>query len=225
MSIRLEYLGHSGFWITDGTHRVVIDPFLTGNPLATKTPADIACDWILLTHGHFDHTTDAEAIAKANGATIHATFELVSLFEKKGCQVSYGNQGGSITTPFGTVTLVPALHSSSFEGQYAGMPCGVIVTLGGVTVYHLGDTALFGDLALYGEIYQPDIALIPIGDRFTMGPRLASRAAEMIQPKLAIPIHYKTFEGMLVADAADFQPEGVPVRVLEPGEVLEYTGV
>ena len=222
MAITLEYLGHSGVWLSDGTHRVVIDPFLTHNPLARKKPADIACDWILLTHGHSDHTADAEAIAKANNATIHATYELAALFDKKGCKVSYGNQGGSIPTLFGSVTLVQAFHSSSFEGQYAGMPCGVIVTLGGVTVYHLGDTSLFGDLALLGEIFKPDIALIPIGDRYTMGPRLASRAAEMIRPKLAIPIHYKTFAGQLVDSAADFQPQGVTVRVMEPGETLSF---
>jgi L-ascorbate metabolism protein UlaG (beta-lactamase superfamily) len=116
---------------------------------------------------------------------------------------------------------VKATHSSSFNGRYLGMPFGVVVHLGGVTVYHCGDTGLFGDMKLIGEIYQPDIALVPIGDRFTMGPELATRAAELIKPKVAVPIHYKTFPP-LVQDASGFKPQGVKVKVLEPGEEWRY---
>ncbi len=102
-----------------------------------------------------------------------------------------------------------------------GMPCGVVVQLGGVTVYHLGDTTLFGDMKLLGEIYQPDIACVPIGDRFTMGPELATRAAEFIKPKVAIPMHYKTWP-VLVQDASAFTPAGLTVKVMEPGERWQY---
>ncbi len=102
------------------------------------------------------------------------------------------------------------------------MPCGVIVEIGDVTFYHLGDTGLFGDLKLFGEIFKPDVAMVPIGDRFTMGAELATRAAEMVRPKLAIPIHYKTMPHELVTDASEFRPEGVEVRVMEPGDVFEY---
>ena len=103
-----------------------------------------------------------------------------------------------------------------------GLPCGLIVNMGGATVYHCGDTALFGDMKLIGEIYKPDIACIPIGDRFTMGPELGTRAAEFIKPKVAIPIHYATFPGMLVPDASGFTPTGVEVKILEPGETWRY---
>jgi L-ascorbate metabolism protein UlaG (beta-lactamase superfamily) len=222
MQIKLEFLGHSGFWITDGRYRVLIDPFLSRNPLAKKKPTEIKCDWIVLTHGHSDHSGDAEEIAKQNGATIHAIYELADVFGEKGCKVSHGNQGGRVTTEFGSITLVHAFHSSSIEGRYAGMPCGIILEIGGVTIYHCGDTGLFGDMALIGEMFRPQIAMIPIGDRYTMGPRLASKAAELIQPKIAIPIHFNTFPDELVNDAGEFQPKGIEIRVMEPGDTLTY---
>ena len=224
MPITLEFLGHSGFLISDGQYRVVIDPFLSRNPLARKKPEEIRCDWIVLTHGHSDHSGDAEVIAKRNGATIHAIYELADIFNEKGCKVSHGNQGGQIKTEFGSITLVQAFHSSSIEGRYTGMPCGILLEIGGVTLYHCGDTGLFGDMALIGEIYQPQIAMIPIGDRYTMGPRTASKGAELIQPKIAIPIHYKTFPEELINDASEFQPKGIEVRVMEPGDTFDYPG-
>ena len=103
-----------------------------------------------------------------------------------------------------------------------GLPCGLIVNMGGATVYHCGDTALFGDMKLIGEIYKPDIACIPVGDRFTMGPELGKRAAELIRPKVAIPIHYKTWPEMLVTDISAFAPAGVEVKILEPGEAWRF---
>ena len=221
MGITLTFLGHAGFLLDNGSQRVAIDPFLTGNPVATMKPGDISCQSIVLTHGHADHFGDVVAIAKANGATVYAAFEICEYLGEQGVTCEPGNPGGKIDAPFGWVAFTQAFHSSSYNGRYMGLPCGVVVHLGGVTVYHLGDTSLFSDMKLLGEIYRPDIALIPIGDRFTMGPELATRAAEMIQPKVAIPIHYKTWP-LLKQDTKGFEPKIVDVKVLAPGEAWRY---
>lgn len=217
MSLTLTYLGHAGILLTDGTHAIAIDPFLSGNPRATMKPADVRCQFIALTHGHADHVGDTVAIAKANKATVFAAFEIAEYLGGQGVRTEPGNPGGQIAAPFGWVAFTQAFHSSSYEGRYMGMPCGIVASIGGRTVYHCGDTGLFGDMQLIGEIYRPDVALIPIGDRFTMGPELASRAAEMIQPRVAVPIHYGTFP-VLVSDASGFRPRDVDVKVLKPGE-------
>jgi L-ascorbate metabolism protein UlaG (beta-lactamase superfamily) len=221
MAISLTFLGHAGFLLDDGAHAVAIDPFLTGNPVAIAKPEDIHCQTIVLTHGHADHFGDTVTIAKANNATVYAAFEIAEFLGEQGITTEPGNPGGRITAPFGWVAFTQAFHSSSYEGRYMGLPCGAIVHLGGVTVYHLGDTALFGDMQLLGEIYKPDIALIPIGDRFTMGPELATRAAEMINPKVAVPMHYGTWP-LLAADATGFQPRFVDVKQLKPGETWRF---
>ena len=221
MAITLTFLGHAGFLLDDGSHCVAIDPFLTGNPVATKKPKDIRCKAVVLTHGHGDHFGDCVAIAKDNDATIYAPNEIAQYVSAKGCKAEPGNPGGKISGDFGWVAFTPAFHSSSYDDKYMGMPCGAVVHIGGVTVYHCGDTGLFGDMKLIGEIYRPDIALIPVGDRFTMGPELASRAAELIKPKVAVPMHYGTWP-LLVADPSGFEPKGVEVRVMKPGEVWKY---
>ena len=217
----LEYLGHSGFVISDGSHKVVIDPFLTGNPLAVHKPENIECDWIVLTHGHGDHIGDTVQIAQANNATVHCMYELSEYLAEQDVEVSPGNTGGGIDLGFGRSTLVQAFHSSSFEGRYLGNPCGVILELGEVTIYHVGDSGLFGDMQLFGDIFRPDVALIPVGDRFTMGPKLATIAAELISPRIAIPIHYKTFPELLISDSSEFQPRGIEVHVMEAGDVFD----
>ena len=221
MPITITFLGHAGFILEGDGHAVVIDPFLTGNPLAKTRPQDIQCQHIALTHGHADHLGDTVAIAKANNATVYGAFEIAEYVGGQGCNASPGNPGGKIDTPFGFIAFTQAFHSSSFEGQYMGMPCGLIIHMNGVTFYHCGDTSLFGDMKLLGEIYQQDIAGIPIGDRFTMGPALATKAAELISPEVAIPIHYKTFD-LLVQDASGFAPQDIAVRVLNPGQVWQY---
>lgn len=221
MSLTLTFLGHAGVLLEDGRHAVAVDPFLTGNPTAARQPAEVRCGHIVLTHGHGDHLGDTVTIARANRATVYASFELTEYLAEQGIATQPGNPGGRIATEFGWVAFTPAWHSSSYQGRYLGVACGAVIHLGGVTVYHCGDTGLFGDMALLGEIYRPDIALVPIGDRFTMGPELASRAAELIKPKIAIPIHYGTFP-VLVQDASGFRPTGVEVRVLRPGESLRY---
>lgn len=219
MSVNITFLGHAGFVLKASGHAVAIDPFLTGNPVAKHKPDDIKCGHIALTHGHADHVGDTVAIAKANGATCYGAFELAGYLEEQGCETSPGNPGGKIDTDFGYVAFTQAFHSSSYEGKYMGMPCGVVVHFAdeGYTFYHAGDTALFSDMKLIGELYKPNVAAICAGDRFTMGPAHAAMAAEMIKPKVAIPIHYGTWP-LLTDDMSAFKPAGIEVKILEPGE-------
>ncbi len=221
MTLTITYLGHAGFLLTDGSTTVAIDPWLTGNPVATMSADAITCDAVVVTHGHADHMTDVEQIAKQNDATVFGAWEVHEYLAERGHEKTEpGNTGGKISADWGWVAFTPALHSSSFEGRYMGMPMGAVVNIAGTSVYHLGDTGIFTDLKLMGELYRPDIACIPVGDRFTMGPEFASMAAEYIKPRVAIPIHYKTFP-LLTSDISGFAPKGVEVKEMEPGEVWE----
>ncbi len=222
MALSITFLGHSGFIFDDGTHKLVVDPFLTGNPLARHSPKDVKCNFLALTHGHGDHFGDTLDIVKANNATVIAPFEICEFLGEHGISKSEpGNPGGRIDTDFGHVSFTPAIHSSSYNGRYMGEACGLIIQIGGVTIYHCGDTALFNDMKAIGELAQPQIACIPVGDRFTMGPELGRKAAELINAPIAIPIHYKTFP-LLTDDISAFAPTGVKVRVMEPGETWQY---
>lgn len=221
MSLTITYLGHAGVLMADGKHTLAIDPFLTGNPVATMRAADLKCTHIALTHGHGDHLGDTVTIAKANKATVFAGFELTEYLGEQGIKTEAGNPGGQIQTPFGWIAFTQAFHSSSYNGRYMGVALGVVARIGGQTIYHCGDTGLFGDMQLIGEIYKPEVAFIPVGDRFTMGPELATRAAEMIKPHIAVPIHYGTFP-LLLSDPSAFKPRGVDVLVMKPGQQLTY---
>jgi L-ascorbate metabolism protein UlaG (beta-lactamase superfamily) len=223
MSLTITYLGHSGFLLGDGEWTLAVDPFLTGNPLAVHAPEQISCTHVALTHGHADHMGDTVAIAKANNATCVGAYEIAGYLGEQGVEKTEpGNPGGRIEMPFGWIAFTQAFHSSSYEGRYMGMPCGLVIEMGGVVFYHAGDTGIFSDMELIGEIYTPRIAALPIGDRFTMGPELASRAAEMIKSEAAIPIHYRTFPP-LVQSAERFRPSGVKVREMQPGESWDVT--
>ena len=217
MTAHLTFLGHSCFLLSDGETRVIIDPFLTGNPVAAMTADEVECDHIALTHGHADHFGDTIALAKKHDATVHAAFEITEYVQKQGhANVSPGNPGGRVATPFGSIAFTQAFHSSSFDGEYMGMPCGLVIEIGGATIYHAGDTGLFSDMKLIGELYSPDVAILPIGDRFTMGPEHASIAAEWIGAPTMIPCHFDTWEP-IAQDPSVLAPNGVTVTVLKPG--------
>jgi len=225
MPLTTTFLSHAGFLLDDGSHKLAIDPFFTGNELAQHTADDIKCDAIAFTHGHEDHLNDdGIQIAKSNSAQVISSYEIcMNLFAgQHGHQnVNPGNPGGKVETDFGWVAFTQAFHSSSYQGQYMGMPMGLVIYMGGVTFYHLGDTGLFSDMQLIGELYQPDVAAVPVGDRFTMGPELASRAADMIGAKTVIPIHYKTFS-LLNQGITGFAPSKAQVKELAPGENYQH---
>lgn len=225
MAVEIEFLGHSAFLLTGTDATVVIDPFLSGNPVATRKPGDIACDYVALTHGHEDHFGDSVAIAKANNATVIAAHEICEFLGEEGATTDGGNPGGRVPTKFGWIAFTQAFHSSSYQGKYMGQPCGLVVHFAkdNLTFHHLGDTALFSDLKLIGQMYKPDICAIPIGDRYTMGAEAGKMAAEFIKPKIAIPIHWGTF-GALAQTTDGFTPEGVEVREMKAGDVMKWGG-
>jgi L-ascorbate metabolism protein UlaG (beta-lactamase superfamily) len=222
MPLTITFLGHSGFLLSDGASTLAVDPFLSGNPAAKHKPEEITCTHIALTHGHADHMGDTVAIAKATGATVYGAYEITEYLGEQGIEkLEPMNPGGQVAAPFGFVAMTQAFHSSSYEGRYMGMPGGLVIKMGGATVYHCGDTGLFSDMKLIGELYKPDIAMVPIGDRFTMGPKLATKAAELIKPKVAIPIHFNTWPP-IEQDPNEFSPSGVEVKVMEAGEEWRY---
>ena len=219
MPINIQYFGHSGYVIDDGTHRVAIDLFLTDNPLTEAKPENIKCDYVALTHAHEDHFgEDTLTIAKNNNATVIAAYELANFIGSKGIEeIEPGGVGGRIKTDFGYIAFTQALHSSSYLGNAMGAPCGLIINIGGINIYHTGDTDIFSDMKLIGERYQPHVAMLPIGDRFTMGPETASLAADYIGAKYAVPNHYNTWPP-ITANVEDFKPSKSEVKVLQPGE-------
>ncbi|MNJ36106.1 metal-dependent hydrolase [compost metagenome] len=227
--MKLTYLGHSTVHIDTGEYKLIIDPFLTGNPVATVRAKDIQADYVLLTHGHSDHIGDAEAIARNNQCPIIAIVELADYFQAKGVETIGMNLGGSHSFPFGKLKFTPALHSSSVQvdgtNVYLGVPAGILLELNGFTVYHAGDTALFSDLQLVGYRNQIDLAFIPIGDYFTMGPQDALTAAEWINARHVVPIHYNTFD-LIRQDGNGFAEElsklGITGHALQPGEELHH---
>jgi L-ascorbate metabolism protein UlaG (beta-lactamase superfamily) len=210
---------------SDG-RQVLIDPFLTGNPAAAAKADDVQADFILVSHGHGDHLGDTVAIAKRTGATVVVNYEMYEWLQKQGLTKVHGQQhGGSHAFPFGRVKLTPAFHGSMLpDGSYGGNPCGFLLYLNdGKKIYDAADTGLFGDMRLIGE-EGIDLAILPIGDNYTMGPDDALRAVKLIQPRKVLPIHYNTWE--LIAQDAHAWAERVrhetksEPEVLKPGEWL-----
>jgi len=203
--LKINYQGHSCFILDDGRKKVVIDPFFKGNPFATMKPEDVKVDAILVTHCHYDHLGDAIQISQQNSATIVGTFELMTYCQSKGAtNVHPMHIGGARRFDFGEVKLTPALHGSgSSEGGTVGVACGFLIKIGGKLIYHAGDTGLFGDMHLIGDLNEIDIAMVPIGDNFTMGIRDAVKAVQFLRPKIVIPMHYNTFD-VIKADPQEF---------------------
>ncbi len=227
--MKFTFLGHAAGYLETKSDKFLFDPFLTGNPKATISAEQVSPTYILLTHGHSDHVGDSVAISKRTGAPIITTFELASWLGAKGVATVAMNHGGWCKFPFGRVRFTVAFHSSSEieEGGrplYLGEPAGCVLETEGRTIYHAGDTALFSDMRLIGEDAPIDLALLPIGDHFTMGPKDAARAVQFLAPKRVVPIHYGTFPP-LVGDPQDFarfaEGTGTEVCLLQPGESLE----
>jgi L-ascorbate metabolism protein UlaG (beta-lactamase superfamily) len=223
--MEIRFLGHAAFTLTDGDVSVLVDPFLTGNPKAAVSAQELSPDAILLTHGHSDHYGDVVDIAKRTGATVVALTEIAGeLAGKLGEDhpVVNPNLGGTVELPWGSVRLVPAWHTSTTPDGTVSLPAGLVIEFGGKRIYHLGDTALFSDLALPGRRGKIDVALVPIGGHFTMDRFDAVVAAELLKADQIIPCHYDTFppiETDAQAFKADVQNAGyAEVIVLAPGE-------
>lgn len=223
--MKISFGGHSCFLLESGSHRIIIDPFLSCNPVAEWAVNEIDVQFILVTHGHADHLGDTLELAQRTGATVIAPYELALYCSGKGAKVHPMNVGGSWQFPFGRVKLTQALHGSFIEEGliYAGNPCGFLIFMDGKTIYHAGDTGLFGDMKLIGEYTPVDLALLPIGDNFVMGPEDAVLAAEFVKAKHVVPMHYNTFD-MIKQDAAVFCQKLAGIAgctILQPGEYME----
>ena len=227
---RITSLGHACFTFSNESQTLLFDPWLSGNPEAVCSADEVHADAILVTHGHSDHLGDAIAVAKRLSCPIIAAYELCMYCARHGCEVEPMHIGGARQFDFGMVKLTPALHGSAVITdtliEYTGPAVGFIVTLDEITLYFAGDTGLFGDMKLIGELYEPQVAILPIGDNFTMGPRDAVVAAEMIRPRIVIPSHYSAFE-IIQQDPESFarsiETEGIACRILRPGETTEIT--
>lgn len=221
---RLTFLGHAAFAIETAGTTILIDPFLTGNPAAEVSADAVACDYIIVTHAHGDHLGDTVSIAERTGATVISNFEIATWAEGQGLSAHAMHIGGAHAFPFGRVKLTIAHHGSAFpDGTYGGNPAGVTLTIEGKKVHHTGDTALTHDMSFTGD-EGIDLALVPIGDNFTMGVDDALRSLDLLRPKVVIPMHYGTWP-LIEADTARFAAgaaaKGVACHVLEPGAAHE----
>ncbi len=225
--VEITYLGHSAVLFKSDAVRLVVDPFLEGNPQAAMSPASLEVDVICVTHGHGDHLGDTVQIANRTGALVIAPFELATYIEKKGCRVHPMHIGGKKKFGWGTVKLTPALHGSAVienNGQivYTGNPCGFLLNLDGKTIYHAGDTGLTYEMELIGRLNRIDVAMLPIGDNFTMGPGDAVEAIRMLNPRIVVPMHFSTWE-IIEQDPAEFAAQisgNTRVEILKPGGQL-----
>lgn len=231
--MEIRFHGHACFEVSGEQGRILIDPFLSNNPSADVGPDDFTeLDAILVSHGHSDHLGDAIEISRRTGAPIIGVYELARLCEKRGATTHAMHIGGKHLFKFGFVRLTQALHGSVFEpkgeaecSEYAGLACGFLIQMDGKWMYYAGDTGLFGDMELIGRRHPLEVALLPIGDNYTMGPEEAIYATTYLRPKRVIPMHYNTFP-LIQQDAKEFvdnlrrkcpESEGI---ILAPGQAI-----
>lgn len=216
--MKILYLGHAAF-VLSGTRTIFIDPFIRGNPACPRPLESLPrADAVIVTHDHHDHLGDAFEICRKDDAVLFCLPETLDPIAAKGVRAEGMNIGGMVRGDGFSVHMVTAFHTSPSGGV-----CGVVVCLDGLAVYHAGDTGLFSDMRLIGEMFRPDAALLPIGDRYTMGIEQAARAVEMIRPGLAVPMHYNTWP-VIAADPEAFRrrvEHATPVLILAPGEETE----
>ncbi|MBM4071816.1 MAG: metal-dependent hydrolase [Planctomycetes bacterium] len=224
MSTRVRWLGHACVLVESDGNNILMDPFLTGNPKAAVKASEVPADFILISHGHGDHVGDAIDIAKRTGATVVANYEISEWLKAQGLEKVHGMQhGGGFGFDFGRLKLTLAFHGSVLpDGTYGGNPAGLHLFLkDGAKIYNAADTGLFGDMKLIGEA-GIDLAILPIGDNYTMGPDDALRAVKLLQPKKVLPIHYDTWD-LIAQNAAAWaecvktETAALPV-ILQPGE-------
>jgi L-ascorbate metabolism protein UlaG (beta-lactamase superfamily) len=238
--MQLTYLGHACFLLETSKAKILFDPFINPNSIVQEIRSasldtslvsklntdDIKCDYVLVSHGHEDHIVDAEAILKSTNATVVSNFEIVSWFGSKGINNGHPmNHGGSWTFDFGKVKYVTAVHSSVLpDGTYGGNPGGFVIEADGKTIYYAGDTALTYDMKLIAESYTVDLAILPIGDNFTMGPEDASRAAKFVECDNVIGMHFDTF-GYIKVNHEDvktlFAQNGQHIELMTIGQTKE----